>query len=73
VINSELGEVCYIKKCKKMIYAILRLGGLILDNNFSFSGKDATNYLEVFLQKLIDLGVDINNKGDFKKGIVALI
>ncbi len=56
-----------------MIYAILRLGGLILDNNFSFSGKDATNYLEVFLQKLIDLGVDINNKGDFKKGIVALI
>jgi 1-acyl-sn-glycerol-3-phosphate acyltransferase len=48
------------------------MGGLILDNNFSFSGEDATNYLEVFLQKLIDLGVDINNKGDFKEGIFKL-
>lgn len=31
-----------------------------MDNNFSFSGEDAANYLKVFLQKLIDLGVDIN-------------
>jgi 1-acyl-sn-glycerol-3-phosphate acyltransferase len=43
-----------------------------LDNNFSFSGEDATSYLEVFLQKLIDLGVDINNKEDYKKGIFKL-
>ncbi|MDF2941551.1 MAG: Acyltransferase [Herbinix sp.] len=43
-----------------------------MDNNFSFSGEDATSYLEVFLQKLIDLGVDINNKEDYKKGIFKL-
>lgn len=43
-----------------------------MDNNFSFSGEDAANYLEVFLQKLIDSGVDIYNKEDFKKGIFKL-
>jgi len=43
-----------------------------LENNLSFSGEDATNYLGVFLQKLIDLGIDINNKGEFKKGIFEL-
>jgi 1-acyl-sn-glycerol-3-phosphate acyltransferase len=43
-----------------------------LDNSFSFSGEDAASYLEVFLQKLIDLGVDINNKDDYKKGIFQL-
>lgn len=43
-----------------------------MENNLSFSGEDATNYLGVFLQKLIDLGVDINNKGAFKKGIFEL-
>ncbi len=47
------------------------LGGLILDN-LSFSGEDASNYLEVFLQKLTDSGIDINNKADFKKGIFKL-
>ncbi len=43
-----------------------------MDNNFSFTGEDAANYLDVFLQQLIDSGVDINNKGDFKKGIFKL-
>jgi 1-acyl-sn-glycerol-3-phosphate acyltransferase len=41
-------------------------------DNFSFSGEDAASYLEVFLQKLTDLGVDINNKVDFRKGIFYL-
>lgn len=43
-----------------------------MENNLSFSGEDASNYLGVFLQKLIDIGVDINNKGAFKKGIFEL-
>ncbi|MDF2544956.1 MAG: hypothetical protein K0S47_4674, partial [Herbinix sp.] len=43
-----------------------------MENNFSFSGEGAANYLDVFLQKLIELGVDINNKADFKKGVFQL-
>lgn len=43
-----------------------------MDDNFSFSGEEAANYLKVFLQKLIDSGVDINNKGEMKKGIYKL-
>lgn len=48
------------------------MGGLILDNSLSFSGEDAAKYLDVFLQKLLDLGVDINNKEAFKKGVFEL-
>ena len=40
--------------------------------SFSISGEEAANYLKVLLQKLIDLGVDINNKGEIKKGIYKL-
>lgn len=43
-----------------------------MDNTLSFSGEDAANYLNIFLQKLIDLGVDINNKEDYKKGVFEL-
>lgn len=43
-----------------------------MDNSLSFSGEDASNYLDVFLQKLIALGVDINNREDFKKGVFEL-
>jgi len=43
-----------------------------MDSNFSFSGEEAADYLKVFLQKLIDLGVDINNKRELKKGIYKL-
>ncbi|WFR59485.1 lysophospholipid acyltransferase family protein [Anaerocolumna sp. AGMB13025] len=37
-----------------------------------FSGEEAANYLDVFLHKLTDSGVDINNKVDFKKAIFKL-
>jgi 1-acyl-sn-glycerol-3-phosphate acyltransferase len=40
--------------------------------SFSFSGEEAANYLKVLLQKLMDLGVDINNKGEIKRGIYEL-
>lgn len=43
-----------------------------MDNCFSFSGEAAANYLDVFLQKLIDFSVDVNNKTDFKRGIFRL-
>lgn len=43
-----------------------------MDNNLSFSGEDASNYVAVFLHKLLDLGVDINNKKDVKNGIFTL-
>ncbi len=43
-----------------------------MDDNFSFSGEEAANYLNLFIQKLIDLGVDINNKVELKKGIFKL-
>lgn len=43
-----------------------------MDNTLSFSGEDAVAYLEVFLQQLIDLGVDINNKDEYKKGVFQL-
>ena len=43
-----------------------------MDGDFSFSGEEAQSYLKVFLQKLIDSGVDINNKGEMKKGIYKL-
>lgn len=43
-----------------------------MDNNLSFSGEDAAKYLDVFLQKLFDLGVDIYNKEAFKKGVFKL-
>ncbi len=43
-----------------------------MDNNFSFSGEEAADYLKEFLQKLIDLGVDINNKGEIRKSIYKL-
>lgn len=55
-----------------LIYATRRLGGFILDYSLSFSGEDAANYLKVFLQKLVDLGVDINNREDYKKGVFEL-
>lgn len=43
-----------------------------MDANLSFSGEDAADYLKVFIQNLMDLGVDINNKGEMKKGIYKL-
>jgi len=43
-----------------------------MDDSLSFSGEEAPKYLKVFLQKLIDLGVDINNKEEMKKGIFKL-
>jgi 1-acyl-sn-glycerol-3-phosphate acyltransferase len=45
---------------------------IYMDASLSFSGEDAANYLKVFLQKLIDLGVDISNKGEMKKGIYKM-
>lgn len=43
-----------------------------MDDNFSFSGEEAENFLKVFLEKLIDTGVDINNKRETKEGIYKL-
>ena len=43
-----------------------------MDSSLSFSGEEAANYLKVFIQKLMDLGVDINNKAEMKKGIFQL-
>lgn len=40
-----------------------------MENTLSFSGEEAADYLKVFLQNLIDLGVDINNKEDYKEGV----
>ena len=47
-------------------------GGLVLDNNFSFTGEEAANFMDEFLKKLIESGVDIYNKAEFKKGIFNL-
>lgn len=41
-------------------------------NSFSFSGEEAANYLTVFLKKLIDSGIDVNSKEEFKKGIYSI-
>ena len=43
-----------------------------MDNTLSFSGEDATSYLETFLRKLIALGVNIDSKKDIKKGVFKL-
>lgn len=43
-----------------------------MNNNFSFSGEEASDYLNVILQKLVDFGVDINHKDEMKKGIFNL-
>ncbi len=43
-----------------------------MEDSFSFSGEEAADFLKRFLQKLINLGIDINNKGDLKKGLYQL-
>ncbi len=43
-----------------------------MENCLSFNKEEAENYLEVFLKKLIDLGVDISNKVELKKGVFEL-
>lgn len=43
-----------------------------MSNNLSFSGEEAANYLNEFLQKLMGLGVDIHNKVEMKRGIYEL-
>jgi 1-acyl-sn-glycerol-3-phosphate acyltransferase len=43
-----------------------------MENNLSFGGEEAANYLKGFLLKLTDLGIDINNKEEFKKGLFKL-
>lgn len=57
-----------------MIYAneSWRVKFMNKDSSFSFNGEEAEIYLQIFLQKLIDLGVDINHKGELKKGVYNL-
>lgn len=43
-----------------------------MDDTLSFSGEEAANYLQIFLQKLIELGVDLNDREELKKGIYQL-
>ncbi len=43
-----------------------------MNNTLSFSGEEAPEYLNVILQKLVDMGVDVTNKGELKKGIYQL-
>lgn len=43
-----------------------------MDDTLSFSGAEAAEYLKVFLQNLIDLGVDINNRDEYKEGVFKL-
>ena len=43
-----------------------------MDDSLSFSGEEAEVYLQVFIQKLLDLGVDIWDKEEFKKGVFQL-
>ncbi len=43
-----------------------------MNNYLSFSGEKAPEYLNVILQRLIDLGIDITIKGELKKGIYKL-
>ncbi len=40
-----------------------------MEDNLSFSGEEAANYVKVFVQKLINLGVDISKKEEVKDGI----
>lgn len=43
-----------------------------MDDILSFSGEEAANYVKVFMQKLIKLGVDINRKEEVKQGIFSI-
>ena len=43
-----------------------------MDDSLSFSGEEAEVYLQIFIQKLMDLGVDIGNKEEIKKGVFQL-
>jgi hypothetical protein len=43
-----------------------------MDDNLSFSGEEAANYVRVFVEKLMNLGVDLKNKEEVKQGIFQL-